>query len=65
MPLLRIELWAGKSKELKDAIARDITDVMVKHLNCPPEGVTIVFDERSKADWFTAGKSHEDLHKDK
>jgi len=65
MPLVRIELWAGKSKDLKDAISKDVTDLLVKHLGCPPEGVTIVFDERPKSDWYTAGKSHVELHPDK
>lgn len=65
MPTIRIELWAGKSKELKDALAKDITDVVVKHIGCPPEGVTIVFDERPKGDWYTAGRSHAELYIDR
>jgi Uncharacterized protein, 4-oxalocrotonate tautomerase homolog len=53
MPTVKIELWAGKTKELKDSLAQDITNIIVKHIGCPPEGVTIVFDERPKADWYT------------
>ena len=65
MSTVKIELWAGKTKELKDSLAQDITNIIVKHIGCPPEGVTIVFNERPKADWYTGGKSHEDICPDK
>ncbi|MCX8085013.1 MAG: tautomerase family protein [Calditerrivibrio sp.] len=65
MPVVRVEMWQGKSKEVKDNIAKDITEVFVKNLGCPPEAVTVVYDDRPKTDWYTGGKSHDKLYVDK
>jgi len=63
MPIVRIELWPGKTQEIKDAVAKDVTEALVKHTGCPANAVTIVFDERIKSNWYTGGISHEELKK--
>ena len=50
MPIVRIEMWAGKEDELKRKLARDITDVMVENVGCPRQRVTILFSDVPKDD---------------
>jgi 4-oxalocrotonate tautomerase len=55
MPVVRAQFWSGASVESKNAIAASITDVMVKHLSCPPAAVTVLLEEIAKEDWFIGG----------
>ena len=65
MPLLRVSLWAGRSKEQKAGLAKALTDTMVEKAGVPPEAVTIQFEELPKENWATAGTLHTELFKDK
>jgi 4-oxalocrotonate tautomerase len=55
MPVIRAQFWSGATTESKNAIAASITDVMVRHLSCPPEAVTVILEEIDKEDWFIGG----------
>ncbi len=61
MPLIHAELWKGSTREVKEAVAQSLTEAMVKHLGCPAQAVTIIFDEVDKKDWFIGAKSCQDL----
>ena len=37
MPIIRVEMWKGHSKEKKAALAREFTESMVKVLDIKPE----------------------------
>ncbi len=65
MPILRISLWAGKTKEQKAELAKALTDTMVQVAKVPPEAVTIMFEELPKENWATKGILHTELHKEK
>ena len=65
MPILRVSLWSGRSKEQKADLARALTDTMVESAGVPEEAVTIQFDELPKENWATGGKLHTELFKDK
>ena len=65
MPIVRVEMWAGVTSELKRCIAKGITDVMVDSVKCPVEAVTIIFDEVPKDNWVIGGKFCSDTFKDK
>ena len=56
MPVIHVELWEGRPKEVRDALAADITAVTLKHLAVPPEALTLIVTEVPKADWYVAGK---------
>ncbi len=58
MPLVRIDLWAGQSRECKDALMRGVTRAVVEAVGCPPEAVEIVIYETDKANWSSGGISH-------
>jgi len=65
MPILRVCLWAGRTKEQKAELAKALTDTMVKVAKVPPEAVTIMFEELPKENWASKGVLHSELHTDK
>jgi len=63
MPILRVSLWTGRTKEQKAALAKALTDTMVSVGNVPPQAVTIQFEELPKENWATGGQLHTELFK--
>ncbi len=55
MPLVRISMWTGRTREQKAELARAITDAMVKIGKTTPEATIIVFEDISKDDWAQSG----------
>ena len=41
MPMITVRLWEGTTFEVKRGLVRDITEAVVKNLECPPEAVSI------------------------
>jgi len=37
MPLVRIDMWPGRSREVKDTMIRNVTKAVVESIGCPPE----------------------------
>ena len=62
MPILRVSLWSGRTKEQKAELAKALTDTMVKVAEVPPEAVTIMFEELPKDNWASKGILHSELH---
>ena len=44
MPILKVSLWSGRSKEQKAELAQALTETMVQVAKVPPEAVTIMFE---------------------
>ena len=65
MPLLRVSLWTGRTKEQKAKLAKALTDTMVEVAEVPAQAVTIQIEELPKENWATGGKLHSELFKDK
>jgi 4-oxalocrotonate tautomerase len=59
MPIVKIEMWSGRNKELKGKLVKNVTDTVVKTLNCPAEAVTVVIYDVPKENWGQAGKTAE------
>lgn len=55
MPMIRVELFEGRSVEQKRALARALTDAVVQTLGGQAESVHIVFQDVARHDWATAG----------
>ena len=64
MPIVRVDIWAGENDSLKRKIAAGITGVIVENVKCPPQAVTILFNEISKDKWVIGGEFCSDLFKD-
>lgn len=56
MPLIRIEMFPGRSMEQKRELAEAITREAARILEVGPDSVDIIFAEIRKEDWATAGK---------
>lgn len=56
MPIIRIEMFEGRSTEQKREYVQVVTRETCRILTCKPEDVNIVIDEVPKALWATAGE---------
>ena len=55
MPFVRVSMWAGRTYVQKAALADRITGVLIDVLNCPRDGVTVVFEDVDKKNWAMGG----------
>ena len=65
MPILRVSLWSGRTKEQKAKVAKALTDTMVQVAGVPAEAVTVMFEELPKENWATKGTLHSELFPDR
>lgn len=56
MPLIRVELFEGRTVDQKRALAQALTEATVKTLGCAPGHVDIMFFDVPKSDWATGGE---------
>jgi 4-oxalocrotonate tautomerase len=56
MPIVRIELYAGRTPEQKAACARDVVDAVVRNLGTTPEVTQVVFVDVERHDWHVGGR---------
>ncbi len=54
MPIVQIELLP-RPVEDKRILAKEITDLLVRQIKCPPEAVRIIFREMKEEDYAAAG----------
>lgn len=55
MPIVRIEMWTGRTQAQKAELARLITEALVTVAHTTPESVTIVFQDVPKENWASGG----------
>ena len=55
MPLISVSLYPGRTQKQKDDFAKAITKSAVDILKTKENHVIVVFDEKSKENWFMAG----------
>ena len=56
MPIVRVEMWPGRTEAQKRELARAITDVMCNVAQTTPDATIVVFREIAKEDWAQAGR---------
>lgn len=56
MPIVRVEMWPGRTQAQKREMARAITEVMCNVAHTTPEATTVIFHEVAKEDWAQAGR---------
>ncbi len=56
MPVVKIEMLEGRSKEQKAKLAQAVTQALVTIAKAKPESVTVVFSEYSRENWAQGGK---------
>jgi len=52
MPIVRIELYKGRTAEQKAAYARDVIAAVAKTLGVPPKATQVIFVDVDKSDWI-------------
>ncbi len=55
MPMVRIDMWKGRTREQKAKLARRITDAFVE-IGVPAEVVQVSFCDFKKEDWAIKGE---------
>ncbi len=55
MPMIRVEMYPGRTIEQKRAFAKAVTESFVSICGSTPQAVQVVFVEVAKSDWATAG----------
>ena len=55
MPIVRIEMWPGRTLAQKAELARVITEAVVTIARTTPEQTIVVFQEVAKEDWAQGG----------
>ncbi|HJX61422.1 MAG TPA: tautomerase family protein [Dehalococcoidia bacterium] len=55
MPIVRIDMWPGRTHAQKQELARVITEAVVNIAHTTPEATIVIFQEIAKEDWAQAG----------
>ena len=55
MPIVRVEMWPGRTGEQKAELARAITDAIVSIAKTTPEATTVIFEDVLRENWATGG----------
>jgi 4-oxalocrotonate tautomerase len=61
MPVVRVEMWAGRTHAQKQELARVITEAMVNIAHTTPEATIIVFEDIAKENWAQSGSLASDM----
>ena len=56
MPAICIDLFEGRSPEVKKQLVETITRAVVDTLGCSAEAVDIILNEVARSHWATGGK---------
>lgn len=55
MPLVKIEMWTGRTHAQKAELAKAITEAMVSITGTTPEATIIIFEDIAKDNWAQSG----------
>ena len=55
MPIVRVEMWTGRTQSQKAELARVITEAIVTIAHTTPEATTVVFEDVAKENWAVGG----------
>lgn len=56
MPIVRVEMFAGRTHAQKQELARAITEAVVNIAHTTAEQTIVVFTDVQREDWAVAGK---------
>jgi 4-oxalocrotonate tautomerase len=56
MPMIRVEMYEGRTLEQKRELVEVMTRESCRILKCAPEQVQIVIENRRREDWAIGGK---------
>ena len=56
MPIVRVEMFTGRTHAQKQELARAITEAVVNIAHTTADQTIVIFTEVEREDWATAGK---------
>lgn len=63
MPIVRVEMWSGRTHAQKQELARVITEAIVNIAQTTPEATIVVFEDVAKENWAQGGVLASDASK--
>jgi len=61
MPLITIKLFEGRTQAQKKAVAEGFMKVLENELGSKPDHNWIIFEDRSRDNWFTGSESQSEI----
>lgn len=55
MPIVRVEMWSGRTPAQKAELARVITEAVVTIAHATPESTIVVFEDIPRENWAQGG----------
>jgi len=65
MPIIRVEMFKGRSRDQKRALIKEVTDAFLRTCGGTPQSVQVVIADVDKEDWGAAGEMMADKYPDK
>ncbi|MFT5112199.1 MAG: 4-oxalocrotonate tautomerase [Parasphingorhabdus sp.] len=65
MPMIRVEMLAGRNEDQKRELAKELTDAFVRTCGGTPDGLHIVITDIEKHNWAVGGQLLSDKLPDK
>ena len=56
MPIIRVEMFTGRTEQQKRLLVRELTDAFVNAAGGTPESVNVVITDIDKSDWGSGGE---------
>ena len=63
MPYINLQITKGATRAQKEAVVREFTDTLVRHLGKKPEHTHVVIQEINDEDWGFAGILTDDFRR--
>jgi len=58
MPFVEISMWKGFEESKKEKLVNELTDVVMRVVECPREAVHIIIREVPRDNWASGGIQH-------
>lgn len=55
MPIVRVEMWPGRTHAQKQELARAITEAVCNIAHTTPEATIVIFEDVAKENWAQGG----------
>jgi 4-oxalocrotonate tautomerase len=56
MPIIRVEMFKGRTREQKRALVKELTDAFIRTCGATPDQTTVVITDVDHEDWGHAGE---------
>lgn len=55
MPLVKIDMWEGRTERIKEELIRNVSDAVAKSLDVPLSDVSVILYDIPKVNWGIGG----------